>query len=170
MEKSSVLVSCCFSNRSRSPCVTPQKSGYRFLCSYSFLAFLSQIFPLESGEWSGESRQFSASQYLSHALVPSKLPSANPEPHSNPSSKILELEILPLCLQRSYHFPFSVDPPKTSRDPPSLINPRCARILLRHMQYFSSRINSSFCRSEELNPGKYLSISKVHENMWRYSL
>jgi hypothetical protein len=81
-----------------------------------------------------------------------------------------ELEILPLCLQRSYHFPCLVDPTKIPRDPPSLINPRCAKILPSYMQYFSSRINSFFCLSEELNPGKYLSISKVHENLWRYSL
>jgi hypothetical protein len=131
---------------------------------------LPNFFPLESGEWPGKSRQSSASRYLSDALVPVKFSSVNPEPHSNPGSKISELEILPLCLQRSYHFPCSVDPPKISRDHPSLINPRCAKILLSHMQYFSSRINSSFCLSEELNPGKYLFISKVHENVWRYSL
>ena len=147
--------------------VTPQKSGYRFLCCYSFL---SRIFPLEYVEWPSESRPSSVSPCLSHASVPVKLPSVNPEPHSNPSSKILELEILPLCLQRSYHFPCSVNPPKISRDPSSSINPRCAKILPSHMQYFSSRINSFLCLSEELNPRKYLSSSKVHENLWRYYL
>jgi hypothetical protein len=50
------------------------------------------------------------------------------------------------------------------------MNPRCAKILLSFKQYFLSRINSLFSLSEELNPRKYLSISKAHENLWRYSL
>jgi hypothetical protein len=50
------------------------------------------------------------------------------------------------------------------------MNPRGAIILLSFMQYLSSRIYSFFCLSEELNPRKYPSISKAHENWWRYSL
>src|SRR3954462_1451014 len=37
--------------------VTPQKSGYRFLCCYSFLAFFVDLFPLEPGLRPEESRQ-----------------------------------------------------------------------------------------------------------------
>ena len=134
-------------------CNTP-KSGYRFLCCYSFLTFLSRIFPLEFGKWPGISNQSSTSQCLAHALEKVKPPSVNPEPHSNPSSELLELEILPLCLQRSHHFPCSFNPPKISRDPLSLINPRCAKILLSHMQYFSSRINSFFLPFWGIKSGK----------------
>ena len=150
--------------------VTPQKSGYRFLCCYSILAFLSQIFPLEFGKWPSESNQSSTSECLSYALVPVKLPSVNPEPHSYPSPKIWELEILPLWLQRSYPFLCSVASHIHPSDHPISLNPRDAKILPSHLQYFSFIINSLFCLSEELNPGKYLSISKVHENLWRYSV
>jgi hypothetical protein len=146
--------------------VTPQKSGYRFLCCYSFLAFLSRIFPLEFGKWPDESSLSSTSQCFSHALVPVNPPSVNPRSHSNPSSEILEPGILPLCFQRIHHFPCSVDPPKIPWDPSFFLDPRCAKILPGHMQYLSYRINSFFCLSEELNP----SFSRCHENFWRCSL
>lgn len=82
----------------------------------------------------------------------------------------MELGIMSVCFQRSHHFHCSVDPPSLPKDPHALIDPRCAKILQSHMQYFFPRINSCFCLCDELNLGKELSISNAHETLQRYSL
>src|SRR4051812_40200565 len=51
--------------------VTPQKSGYRFLCCYSFQPFLPRNFPLGTGE----PRQSLTLQHLPLPFLQVKIPS-----------------------------------------------------------------------------------------------
>ena len=73
-------------------------------------------------------------------------------------------------LQRNPNFLWSVASQTFPSDHTISINHGYTKILPSHLQYFSFKINSFFYQLKELNPGKYLSISKVHKNLWRYSL
>ena len=129
--------------------VTAPKLGYQFLCYYSFLAIIFQIFLWSLLDDSENSCHFQPFKNLAHVFFSGQDLICIMSTLSNPNSKFLEFGYALCAYKGAIIFLDLLILPIVPRDPPILLKLGYAKILLSPMQYFWIMIYSFSSLSEE---------------------